>query len=168
MTTGSTNTRNRSRSLLARGRTVAVLVCMVGALAATGSNNAAANAVDQYVEFLPGPGREKPTREAGGVRGSASRYGLDGPNAAAIASIAALFDQGSDGSGPRVGERNENVRKAGEGNGFGEDRDEAPNVGGSVFGASADGGMGLLFPIALVLTLAVALIGFFTRRSADR
>lgn len=127
----------------------AVLVALTATLAFTGS--AWASAEDQYVEVVPSPGTERPSRGLGGGAADPGRFDLTGPNAAAIARIAALFAP---------------EREPGPGDRQAIDDPEASDVPSSVFGAGAGGGMGILLPLALLATLAVGIGSFLLRRQS--
>lgn len=131
----------------------AVLVSVVSTLAFSGA--AWASAEDQYVEVVPSPGTERPSRGLGGGAADPGRFDLTGPDAAAIARIAALFATEGDS-------RSGDQRAIDDG--------ETSDVPASLFGAGAGGGMGLLLPLALLATLAIGIGSFFLRRrgGADR
>lgn len=134
------------------GKTVAraALLACLGSLALAGS--ALASAEDQYVELAPSPGNERPTRGLGNGTADPARFDLTGPDAAAIARIAALFAAGQD---------------RGEGTDSSSGGDGDAGVAASIFGGGPGGGMGLLLPLALLITLGAGLGAFLLRRSGE-
>jgi hypothetical protein len=141
--------RSTGKALKVRKAAVSVaLVALLAPLAFTGS--AAASAEDQYVEVVPSPGTERPTRGLDGAAVDPVRFDLTGPDAAAIARIAALFAA---------------ERDRGDGADSSSECGEEPEVAASVFGGGAGEGMGLLLPVALLITLGIGLGAFLLRRA---
>jgi uncharacterized protein HemX len=139
-----------SRASHRTGRTLgAIALAAVLALGLTGpfAAQAQASAVDQYVEFVPAPGKERPTRDLGAGAADPDRYGLTGSDARAIARVASLFAAEPGPSAPQESSPAED-----------------PDVASSILGTGSGGGMGLLLPLALLVTLAVGLGSVALRR----